>query len=421
MLQSRLLLGTLREAPGEAETISHQLLLRAGLIRQVAAGIYTYLPLGRRVLRKAEQIVREEMELTGAQEVLLPIMQPAELWQQSGRYGAYGPEMITVSDRHDREFALGPTHEEVITTLVAQEISTYRRLPVTLFQIGTKFRDERRPRYGLLRGREFVMKDAYSFDMDLEGLDRSYEAMYEAYHRIFARCGLRFRAVEAEAGAIGGEGGTHEFMALADIGEDTIAACTYCSYGANLELASVSEGDSCPRCDDGKIQLFRGIELGHVFKLGTKYSEAMGAAFLDASGSKRPMIMGCYGIGVSRLLSAVIEQHHDADGIVWPVSLAPYQVHLVPVSSKDEHQMRVARQLYERLREAGVEVLLDDREERAGVKFKDSDLLGLPVRIVIGKEAENGLVEFAERSALANKRSMNEEEAIAAAMAVLQG
>ncbi|GIO44605.1 proline--tRNA ligase [Paenibacillus apis] len=421
MLQSRLLQGTLREAPAEAETVSHQLLLRSGLVRQVAAGIYTFLPLGRKVLRKAEQIVREEMERSGAQEVLLPMMQPAELWQQSGRYGVYGQELISLSDRHGREFALGPTHEEVITSLVAQEVSSYRRLPITLFQIGTKFRDERRPRYGLLRGREFVMKDAYSFDKDLDGLDRSYQTMYEAYHRIFTRCGLRFRAVEADPGAIGGEGGTHEFMALAEIGEDTIAACNCCTYGANLELTGIAEGDRCPRCSEGTMQFFRGIELGHVFKLGTKYSEAMGAVFLDEKGVSRPVIMGCYGIGVSRLLSAVIEQHHDSDGIIWPLSLAPYQVHLIPVSVKDEQQMQLARDLYDRLRQAGADVLLDDRDERAGVKFKDSDLLGLPVRITIGKEAGQGMVEFSERSALSDRRQMNVEEAIAEAIAVLEG
>lgn len=425
MLQSELLQGTLREAPAEAETVSHQLLLRSGLVRQVAAGIYTFLPLGRKVLRKAEQIIREEMERSGAQEVLLPMMQPAELWQQSGRYGVYGQELISLTDRHGREFALGPTHEEVITSLVAQEIASYRQLPITLFQIGTKFRDERRPRYGLLRGREFVMKDAYSLDKDLEGLDRSYQRMYEAYHRIFTRCGLSFRAVEADPGAIGGEGGTHEFMALSEIGEDTIAACSCCAYGANLELTGIAEGDRCPRCSEGTMRLFRGIELGHIFKLGTKYSETMGATFLDDKGVSRPVIMGCYGIGVSRLLSAVIEQHHDAEGIIWPLSLAPYQIHLIPVSAKDEQQMQVARKLYDRLKQAGVEVLLDDRDERAGVKFKDSDLLGLPLRITIGKEAGAGKVEFSKRSALSDKRQIDIEEAItvaiAEAAAVLQG
>lgn len=417
MLQSEQLQGTLREAPAEAETVSHQLLLRSGLVRQVAAGIYTFLPLGRKVLRKAEQIIREEMERSGAQEVLLPMMQPAELWQQSGRYGVYGQELISLTDRHGREFALGPTHEEVITSLVAQEIASYRQLPITLFQIGTKFRDERRPRYGLLRGREFVMKDAYSLDKDLEGLDRSYQRMYEAYHRIFTRCGLSFRAVEADPGAIGGEGGTHEFMALSEIGEDTIAACSCCAYGANLELTGIAEGDRCPRCSEGTMRLFRGIELGHIFKLGTKYSETMGATFLDDKGVSRPVIMGCYGIGVSRLLSAVIEQHHDAEGIIWPLSLAPYQIHLIPVSAKDEQQMQVARKLYDRLKQAGVEVLLDDRDERAGVKFKDSDLLGLPLRITIGKEAGAGKVEFSKRSALSDKRQIDIEEAITVAIA----
>lgn len=564
MRQSQLLLNTLRESPGDAEAVSHQLLLRAGLIRQLAAGIYTYMPLGRRVLRKAEQIVREEMDRAGAQELLMPAMQPAELWEESGRYEVYGPELIRLKDRHGREFALGPTHEEVITSLVKQEISSYRRLPVTLYQIQTKYRDERRPRFGLLRGREFLMKDAYSFDPDWEGLDRSYWEMYHAYHRIFERCGLNFRAVEADAGAIGGEGGTHEFMALADIGVDTIATCTCCDYAANLEKAesgsnfktvigagtedlgqpekfntpaiktidqlvsslgvraaeimktvlfavdgepvavvvrgdqeinelkvksflgaemieiadpesvqawtgvqvgfigpygltnisvlldhsaaemehgiaganeldyhyrqlvpsrdlthakvgdfrTVLEGEPCPRCADGTLKFYRGIEVGHVFKLGTKYSEKLGATFLDASGKAQTMIMGCYGIGVSRILSAVIEQNHDDNGIVWPLALAPYHVHLVPVSVKDEEQARLAEELYQRLQSKGVEVLLDDRDERAGVKFKDADLIGLPVRIVIGKDAAAGLVEYAERHSPRDKTSLSADDAV---------
>jgi len=572
MRQSGLLLNTLRESPGDAETASHRLLLRGGFIRQLAAGIYTYLPLGRRVLRKAEQIVREEMDRAGGQEVLMPAMQPAELWRESGRYEVYGPELIRLADRHGREFALGPTHEEVITSLVKQEINSYRQLPMTLYQIQTKYRDERRPRFGLLRGREFLMKDAYSFDADWEGLDRSYRAMFAAYHRIFQRCGLEFRAVEADAGAIGGEGGTHEFMALADIGEDTIVACTCCDYAANLEKAearegqavkggeeqtehsaafsasgrpgmekfhtpgvktisqledslgvrpsdimktvvfmadgepvavairgdreinelkvknalgaeicepadpdavealtgvpvgsvgphglrirvlfdstaaemeeaiiganerdyhfrhvvperdltisqvgdfrNVQEGEACPRCAEGTLKYYRGIELGHVFKLGTKYSEKLGAEFLDVSGKSQPVIMGCYGIGVSRVLSAVIEQNHDEYGIIWPASLAPFLVHLVPVSIKDEAQKRVAEEIYERLTEFGVEVLLDDRDERAGVKFKDADLIGLPFRIVIGKGAGEGWVEFVERRSPGVKTQLTVEEAI---------
>lgn len=561
MRQSQLLMPTLREAPSEAEAASHRLMLRAGLIRQLAAGIYTYLPLGRRVLRKLEQIVREEMDHAGAQEVLMPALQPAELWQQSGRYEAYGPELVRLRDRHEREFTLGPTHEEVITALVRGEVSSYRQLPMTLYQIQTKFRDEKRPRYGLLRGREFLMKDAYSFDEDWEGLHRSYTSMYEAYNRIFTRCGLYFRPVEADAGSIGGEGGTHEFMALADIGEDTIAVCTHCSYAANLEKAefrnnkqaavtsnlqqepirhhtpdikkidqlserfglgadsfmktliyvadgkpvavivrgdhevneiklknvltaqaleladqettervtgapvgfagpiglsipiladyallameegiaganeqdfhlahvipsvhlakaqagdyrNAVEGDGCPRCEQGRLTFHRGIEVGHVFKLGTKYSEALNAKFLNASGLEQPLIMGCYGIGVSRLMSAVLEQHSDHNGIIWPKSIAPYDVHIVPVSSKDETQMDLALHLAACLGEAGVEVLLDDRDERPGVKFKDSDLIGIPIRIVVGKHAAEGIVEVKARQELESLK-LTLEEAIA--------
>ncbi len=550
MRQNTLLAPTLREAPTDSEAISHQLLLRAGFIRQLAAGIYTYLPLGWRVLRKLENIVRQEMDAAGAQELLMPAMQPAELWQESGRYNVYGPELIRLSDRHDRAFALGPTHEEVITALVRDEIQSYRKLPVTLYQIQTKFRDERRPRFGLLRGREFLMKDAYSFDASWEGLDRAYWRMYEAYGRIFSRCGMNVRPVEADAGAIGGEGSTHEFMALADIGEDTIASCTHCDYASNLEKAeagdrgaqrstdesagipqpdkihtpnirtinelvaalhinaseliktivalvdgkpvailvrgdhdvneikvrhylggaesfemadadtiqrltgapvgflgptnltipllvdaavarmssgvaganeqdyhlrnvrpgrdfplaqvadfrNVAEHDPCPRCAEGTLVFNRGIEVGHVFKLGTKYSEKLGAAFLNAEGKQQAAIMGCYGIGVSRMLSAVAEQNHDENGLVWPLAIAPFHVHVIPVSTKDETQMQAAEQIYRTLTERGVEVLFDDRDERPGVKFKDADLFGIPMQIVVGKHAGEGVVEFKLRN-----------------------
>lgn len=563
MKQSQFLLPTLREAPSDAEAVSHRLMLRAGLIRQLASGIYSYLSLGRRVLRKLEQIVREEMDRAGAQEVLMPAMQPAELWEQSGRYEQYGPELMRLKDRHEREFALGPTHEEVITALARAEIGSYRQLPVTLYQIQTKFRDELRPRFGLLRGRAFLMKDAYSFDQDWEALHRSYMSMFHAYERIFTRCGLQFRAVEADAGTIGGEGGTHEFMALAEIGEDTIAACDCCSYAANLEKAEtapetkasdsspqedvqlerihtpgikkISEivsalgtgpdnmmktliymaddqpiavvvrgdhevnefkvkhamqaanlvladqetkervtwaptgfagpvglgvpvlcdrsvmamstgiaganeqdyhlkgispgthlsgarigdfrnaepGDRCPRCSSGRLIFHRGIEVGHVFKLGTKYSEALNAKFVNAEGKEQPFIMGCYGIGISRLLSAVLEQHNDANGIVWPVSIAPYRVHIIPVSVKDEAQAELSARMASRLEEAGVEVLLDDRDERPGVKFKDSDLIGIPIRFVVGKHAAEGIVEVKRRNE-PTAVTMGTEEALAA-------
>ncbi|WP_042160001.1 proline--tRNA ligase [Paenibacillus gorillae] len=569
MKQSQLWMPTLREAPADAEAVSHQLLLRAGIVRQLAAGIYTYLPLGRRILRKLEHIVREGMDQAGAQELLLPAMQPAELWQESGRYDKYGPELVRLKDRQGREFALGPTHEEVITALIRNELHSYRQMPVTLYQIQTKFRDEKRPRYGLLRGREFLMKDAYSFDADLEGLDRSYRRMYDAYSRIFSQIGLKFRAVEADPGTIGGDGGTHEFMALADIGEDTIVVCDQCDYAANLEKAefrreaaawtgqqqqmratepeklhtpsirsidalvqalgcgaadiiktiiyladgaplavlvrgdhevnelklqyalsitelhladadtvtrttgaaigfagpaglpiavavavdaavadmpvgitganetdyhwsgirpgidfklgirgdfrNAAEGDGCPRCQTGQLVFRRGIEVGQVFKLGTKYSERLNARFIDAAGKEQPFIMGCYGIGISRLLSAVVEQHHDAGGIRWPQAIAPYQVHIVPVSMRDQHQVETAEQLYAKLSASGMEVLLDDRDERPGVKFKDSDLIGIPLRIVVGKAAAEGKVELKWReSGESQVVSLDEACAIAA-------
>lgn len=550
MRQSMLMATTMREAPGDADAVSHQLLLRAGYIRQLAAGVYTYLPLGLRVLRQIERIIREELDRVGAQEILMPILQPVELWKESGRYSAYGPELMRLADRHNREFALGPTHEEVITRLVDQELHSYRRLPVTLYQVQTKFRDERRPRFGLLRGREFVMKDAYSFDMDEAGLAVSYERMYAAYTRIFERCGLTFRAVEADSGTIGGSGGTHEFMALADIGEDTIVACTHCGYAANLEKAdsgvdtwerkgidpSVDEtparerihtpgtrtinelvsllgveanqliktmiyladgkavavlirgdhelnevklkqalqaeelvlpdpettarlsgapvgymgpvglslplyvdaavaamsrgvtganetdyhlrhvrpgrdfplkhsgdyrnalqGEVCPRCKEGTYGFHRGIEIGQVFKLGTKYSAPMHATYLDAAGQEQPLVMGCYGVGVSRVLAAVAEQHHDAVGLAWPAALAPFSVHLLRLSAIDEAQTALAEELYRALQAQGIEVLFDEREERAGVKFKDADLLGMPHRIVVGRQAAEGRVEYKER------------------------
>ncbi|WP_199615191.1 proline--tRNA ligase [Paenibacillus alkalitolerans] len=545
MRQNKMLIPTLREAPSEAEAASHQLLLRAGFIRQTAAGVYAYLPLGWRVLNRVANIVREELDHIDALEILMPAMQPAELWHQSGRYQVYGEELIRFKDRHDREFALGPTHEEVITSLVGNEVSSYRKLPLVLYQIQTKFRDERRPRFGLLRGREFLMKDAYSFHADWESLDHSYWRMYEAYTKIFTRCGLNFRAVQADPGAIGGEGGTHEFMALADIGEDTVVTCTDCDYAANLEKAeagyrnssetfadieapyemfstpniktinelvgftgvdakhivktliymsdgnpvavlvrgdrevneiklknalgaeqleladtatteqvigapvgfagpvglsvpiladkevtaigaviagankkdhhlknvvpgrdfqadaahdirNAAQGDPCPQCS-GTLQFHRGIEIGHVFKLGTKYSGKLGAAVLDDSGHNRSMIMGCYGIGISRILSAIVEQNRDPDGIVWTASIAPFHVHMIVVAVADNGQMQLAEDMYVRLKQRGVEVLLDDREERPGVKFKDADLIGIPVRITIGKRAGEGMVEYKER------------------------
>jgi prolyl-tRNA synthetase len=537
-------LPTLREVPTEAEVISHQLMFRAGMIRKLAAGIYSWLPLGLRVLRKVENIVREEMNRAGAQEVLLPGVQPAELWQESGRWEAYGKELLRLKDRHDREFCLGPTHEEVITDLVRNEIRSYKQLPLNLYQIQTKFRDEIRPRFGVMRGREFGMKDAYSFDQDEPGVEAAYRKMFEAYTRIFERCGLRFRSVEAQSGNIGGSF-SHEFMVLADTGEDLIAVCGRCGYAANLEKAEVgagvavkseepmaplskaptpgrrtveevcaflkvpaskltktlifetskgplaalvrgdrelnpfkleaaaggsglamasaeviakvtggplgfsgpvglklpiftdrevaamrnfvtganapdlhytganpgrdfdpgtvadlrqaAEGDPCPRCE-GSLGMTRGIEVGHVFKLGTKYSAAMKATFLDAEGKERLLVMGCYGIGTGRTVAAAIEQNHDESGIIWPVPLAPFHVYLLPINVNDEKVKAAADGLERDLLAAGLEVVYDDRAERPGVKFKDADLLGIPLRIVVGeKTLAKGSVEFKRR------------------------
>ncbi|MBD8589014.1 proline--tRNA ligase [Peribacillus simplex] len=540
MKQSMTLIPTLREVPADAEIKSHQLLLRAGFMRQNSSGVYSFMPLGKKVLQKVEAIVREELENAGAVELLMPALQQAEFWQESGRWYTYGPELMRLKDRNNREFALGATHEEVITSLVRDEVKSYKRLPLTVYQIQTKFRDEKRPRFGLLRGREFIMKDAYSFHANQESLDDVYKNLYAAYSNIFSRCGLNFRAVIADSGAMGGKD-THEFMVLSEIGEDTIAYSDTSDYAANIEMAPVNvkyeksgeeqialekihtpgqksieevasflntdaakliksllfkvdekyvlvlvrgdhevndiklknffnasivdlvdpnetkdvlgcaigslgpinvtseveviadlaveamvngvcganeedhhyvnvnpardfnvanyidlrfiqEGDPSPD-GNGKIKFAKGIEVGHVFKLGTKYSEAMNATFLDENGRSQPMIMGCYGIGVSRTLAAVAEQFNDEKGLVWPKNLAPYQVHLIPINMKDEAQAALAEELYKDLKGQGMEVLMDDRQERAGVKFADSDLIGLPVRVTVGKKASDGIVE----------------------------
>ena len=532
MKMSNLYAPTLREVPAEAEVVSHQLMLRAGMIRKAAGGVYSYLPLAWRTLRKIEQIVREEMDAKGGQEIAMPIVQPAEIWQQTGRWDVYGDEMFRLKDRHQRDFCLGPTHEEMVTTLVKSDVRSYRQLPLLVYQIQNKYRDEIRPRFGLMRGREFIMKDLYSFDRDTNGLDISYKKMYDAYTRIFTRCGLTFRPVEADPGAIGGSG-THEFMVLADSGEAAIAYCDSCDYAANVEKAElapiastgesslpldtketpkqrtiqevaqflsmhpdhlikslaymtekgpvlalvrgdhevneiklmnllnvlqlelateadirtafhsvpgyigpigltgvtivadasvmnlmnaacganvedqhhvnvnpgrdlkadniadirmIKESDPCPRCG-AKVKTARGIEVGQVFKLHTKYSKALEASYLDENGQENLMVMGCYGVGVSRTMAAAIEQHHDDDGIIWPVAIAPYQVVIVPINIKDEAQMTLCEKLYEELKSAGVEVVFDDRDERSGVKFKDADLIGYPVRITIGPKA----------------------------------
>jgi len=548
MRWSKTLIPTLKEDPADAEVISHKLLVRAGFIRQISRGIYDYFPLALRVIRKIEQIVRDEMDRAGAQELLLPICSPAELWQESGRWEMYGKELLRFKDRHERDFCLGPTHEEIVTDLVRRSVRSYRELPFNLYQIQTKFRDEVRPRFGLMRGREFIMKDAYSFHADVDDCRREYDNMVQAYKRIFARCGLRFRPVEADTGAIGGSV-SHEFQVLAESGEDAIVSCNRCDYAANIEKAevkarrpagraiaeespqldkvstpgkkSVAEvaeflklpadkfiktlvyrtdgdelvavlvrgdhevnelklravlkckdltladevevaaaagvvpgflgpiglhlrmvadlgvhgmrgavtganesdahfiqvdqerdftpavfadlrlvvaGDPCPRCDVGLLETHRGIEVGQVFYLGTKYSEAMGATYLDAEGRERPVEMGCYGIGISRMVAAAIEQNHDANGIIWPISIAPFQILLLPINYKDRAIREAADKLYQELQARGVEVLLDDRDERPGVKFKDADLIGIPLRVTIGaKGLEKGYLELRRR------------------------
>ncbi|MBI3621848.1 MAG: proline--tRNA ligase [Nitrospirae bacterium] len=381
---SSLLIPTLREEPGEAEIVSHQLMLRAGMLRKLAAGIYTLLPLGLRVLNKVERVVREEMNRAGAQEILMPMVQPAELWQETGRWQQYGKELLRFKDRHDRDFCLGPTHEEVVTDLVRREVRSYRQLPVTLYQIQMKFRDEIRPRFGVMRGREFLMKDAYSFDLDEAGARVSYQKMNDAYHRIFERCGLKFKPVEADSGVIGGAY-SQEFMVLAETGEDSIKACSQCSYAANVEK---QPGAACPRCQ-APLETHRGIEVGHIFMLGTKYSEAMKAAVLDPQGHEQPMVMGCYGIGVSRTVAAAIEQHHDDKGIRWPAPLAPFHLHVVVLNPKDTPRAAAL----------GYDVVLDDRDDRAGIKFNDADLIGVPAQVIIGgRTLKEGLVELKRRS-----------------------
>lgn len=565
MKLSKMHLKTLREVPNEAEIPSHILMLRAGMIRKLVSGVYGFMPLGWRTLRKIENIIREEMDAAGGQEIHMSAIQPSELWEESGRWYAYGPELWRVKDRHGREFCLGPTHEEIFTDIVRTDINSYRQLPVNLYQIQTKYRDEARPRFGLMRSREFIMKDAYSFDRDQEGLDKSYNEMYEAYEKIFTRCGLKFRPVEADTGAIGGSN-SHEFTAISEVGESEIAYCEACSMAATVERAEcvdaapqddiamlpmeevhtpgtktiedvaaflgldktqtikallfvtydnegkengyvaafvrgdrelnmtklvnalgipehaiefadeakmaaatgcvggftgptklhdctivvdselpglknlcagacredyhlinvnygrdyegdivtdikvLAEGDACPVCG-APVKHARGIEVGQVFKLGTKYSEAMGATYKDENMKDHPIVMGCYGIGVTRTMAAIIEQHHDDNGIIWPVAVAPYHVIITVMKPDDETQASVAEDIYSRLMKAGVEVMLDDRKERPGVKFKDADLLGIPVRITVGRGAADGIIEYKMRRD-ADKEELTVEEGI---------
>ena len=390
MYWSKDFIPTLRQVPQEAETISHQLMLRAGLVRMLMSGVYTYLPLGLKVLNNIEGIIRQEMERTGARELLLPALQPLELWAKTGRDKLLGEVMIKFTDRRGRNICLGPTHEEVITDLVKNHVSSYRQLPLILYQIQTKFRDEIRPRFGLIRSCEFVMKDAYSFDTDQEGLDKNYRAMLAAYIAIFKKCGLNVLVVEADSGVMGGSV-SHEFMVPAKEGEDMVFACLKCNQAMPYKEG---QKQNCPKCNS-EMEKISTLEIGHIFQLGTKYSASLGANFLDAKGEQKAAIMGCYGIGVSRLIPAIIEQNNDKDGIIWPKSIAPYQVIVSALDVTDENLMAKAKELYDSLRVLGTNVLFDDRDERAGVKFKDADLLGVPALVVIGRDSvKNNTVEL---------------------------
>ena len=395
MKQSLLFVPTLKDAPKDAEVKSHKLMTRAGLIKQVAAGIYTYLPLGYKVIKKIEEIIRQEIDAIGGSELLMPALQPRDLWDESGRWDQYGPELMRLKDRKDRDFCLGPTHEEIITQVVRDYLNSYKKLPLALYQIQTKFRDEMRPRFGLMRGREFIMKDAYTFSESNEDLDIWYKKFTDAYIEIFRRCGLDTKIVASDTGQIGGDE-ADEFMVMSEVGEDTITHCTSCNYGSNQEHSGLKTGDVCPKCG-GTIDEARGIEVGNIFKLGTKYSESMNAKFQDKEGKLKPVIMGCYGLGISRTLMAAAEQHSDENGMIWPDEIAPFKVHIIPVNTKDETQVKLADEIYQELKANGVEVLIDDRNERAGSKFKDADLIGIPNRIIVGKKASEGIVEFMKR------------------------
>ena len=405
MKTSNLLLATQRENPSDAETISHKLMLKAGLIRQVASGIYNWLPLGVKVLRKVENIVRREMENSGAQEILMPMVQPGELWKESGRWQQYGKELLIFEDRHDREFCLGPTHEEVITDLCRNEIRSHKQLPVIFYQIQTKFRDEIRPRFGVMRSREFIMKDAYSFDLSEQQMDHSYQSMRDAYVRIFNSLGLDYRIVKADSGAIGGAD-SEEFHVLADSGEDLLAFSDKSDYAINAELLIESKSDQDPGSLEGqdspdgkgKLKLKRGIEVGHIFKLGRKYSESMKLTIQSENGNIHPE-MGCYGIGISRIVAAAIEQSHDDKGIIWSKEISPYTTALVEINPKGEKNLKnLCNQIYTSLKERGHEVLWDDRDQSAGVKFSDMELIGIPQMIIIGEKSfRENKVEFKMR------------------------
>jgi prolyl-tRNA synthetase len=405
MKASKLILGTQRENPADAEIVSHQLMIRAGLIRQVSSGIYNWLPLGKKVLQKVEDIIRTEMNNSDAQEILMPMVQPASLWEESGRIDQYGQELLVFLDRHDNKFCLGPTHEEIITDLCKNLLTSYKQLPVTLYQIQTKFRDEIRPRFGVMRSREFIMKDAYSFDLNKEGLDQSYEIMKDAYIKIFNRLGLDYRIVKADSGAIGGSD-SEEFHVLADSGEDLLAFSDKSDYAINAELLTELQEGQDPYSLEGKqspdgkgnLKLKKGIEVGHIFKLGKKYSEILNLRIQGENGDVNPE-MGCYGIGASRIVAAAIEQNHDEKGIVWPKSLSPFQVALVEVNSKDNKNVKgKCSEIYQLLKDNNIETLWDDRDKRPGVKFADMEVIGIPMTIIVGERTlETGQIEIKKR------------------------
>ncbi|MBL6899360.1 proline--tRNA ligase [Gammaproteobacteria bacterium] len=405
MKASKLILGTQRENPADAEIVSHQLMIRAGLIRQVSSGIYNWLPLGKKVLQKVEDIIRTEMNNSDAQEILMPMVQPAALWEESGRIDQYGQELLVFLDRHDNKFCLGPTHEEIITDLCKNLLTSYKQLPVTLYQIQTKFRDEIRPRFGVMRSREFIMKDAYSFDLNKEGLDQSYAIMKGAYINIFNRLGLDYRIVKADSGAIGGSD-SEEFHVLADSGEDLLAFSDKSDYAINAELLTELQEGQDPYSLEGKqspdgkgnLKLKKGIEVGHIFKLGKKYSEILNLRIQGEDGDINPE-MGCYGIGASRIVAAAIEQNHDEKGIVWPKSLSPFQVALVEVNSKDNKVVKdKCNEIYQLLKDNNIETLWDDRDKRPGVKFSDMEVIGIPMTIIVGERTlETGQIEIKKR------------------------
>jgi prolyl-tRNA synthetase len=404
MFWSKVFLPTLKDTPQDAEVISHQLMLRSGMIRRVTSGIYTWLPIGLKVLRKVENIVREEMDASGAQEVLMPMVQPKELWEETQRWEKMGPELLRIQDRHERDFCLGPTHEEVITDLIRNNVKSYKELPLNLYQIQTKFRDEVRPRYGVMRGREFLMKDSYSFNLDEDSLNESYVSMKEAYKKILDRLGLQFKIVKADSGAIGGDA-SEEFHVLAENGEDTIAISDSSDFAINTELL-LEEGEDIESLQgksspdgEGIIEIKKGIEVGHIFQLGKVYTDAMKANVLDNEGKAQNLYMGCYGIGVSRLVAAAIEQNNDDKGIIWPEAMTPFEVNIIAIGfDKDEKIAKASTDLYSKLSSMGYEVMLDDRKDGYGTKMKDAELIGIPINVIIGKQyLQNGEIELKHR------------------------